>query len=140
MTPPPSKGPFEPIASEAGPLVLVVDDNERNLRLARDVLRAAGFRTLEATTGAEALALAERELPDVVLLDLGLPDLHGTAVARGLKEAERTAGIPVVALTSQPLEGGDWHVAAGFSGYLEKPFDVGTFPDLVRGYCATGAG
>ena len=139
MTPPAPKVGDEHVRAE-GPLVLVVDDNERNLRLARDVLRAAGFRTLEAATGAEALALAERELPHVVLLDLGLPDLHGTAVARSLKEAERTAGIPVVALTSLPLEGGDWHVAAGFDGYMEKPFDVGTFPDLVRGYCATDAG
>ena len=139
MTPPAPKAGDEHVRAE-GPLVLVVDDNERNLRLARDVLRAAGFRTLEAATGAEALALAERELPHVVLLDLGLPDIHGTAVARSLKEAERTAGIPVVALTSLPLEGGDWHVAAGFDGYVEKPFDVGTFPDLVRGYCATDAG
>ena len=139
MTPPAPKARGAQSRAE-GPLVLVVDDNERNLRLARDVLRAAGFRTLEAATGGEALSLADRELPDVVLLDLGLPDIHGTAVARSLRDAERTAGIPLVALTSLPLEGGDWHVAAGFDGYVEKPFDVGTFPDLVRGYCATDAG
>ena len=137
--------PSSPIAREEqfradGPLVLVVDDNERNLRLARDVLRAAGFRTLEATTGGDALELADRELPDVVLLDLGLPDIHGTAVARTLRDAERTARIPLVAVPSQPLEGGDWHVEAGFDGYVEKPFDVGTFPDLVRGYCGTDTG
>jgi len=136
VTPPSPKGRGTPGGTDS-PLVLVVDDNERNLRLARDVLRAAGFRTLEAATGGEALSLAARELPDVVLLDLGLPDIHGAAVARSLKAAERTARIPLVALTSQPLEGGDWHLAAGFDGYVEKPFDVGAFPDLVRDYCAT---
>ena len=139
MTPPAPKAQGAQSHAE-GPLVLVVDDNERNLRLARDVLRAAGFRTLEATTGDEALSLAVRELPDVVLLDLGLPDIHGTAVARTLRDAERTARIPLVALTSLPLEGGDWHVAAGFDGYVEKPFDVGTFPELVRGYCSPNPG
>ncbi|MBA2295966.1 MAG: response regulator [Actinobacteria bacterium] len=123
--------------SNAGqPLVLIVDDNERNLRLARDVLRAAGLRTLEGATGAEGIALAEQHLPDLILMDLGLPDMDGTAAARKLGEAERTARIPVVALTSRRLEGGAWYLDAGFAGYLEKPFDVLEFPDQVRGFCA----
>jgi CheY-like chemotaxis protein len=71
----------------------------------------------------------------VILVDLGLPDMHGTAVAKRLGEAERTTRIPILALTSLPLEGGDWFRAAGFAGYVEKPFDVGEFPDRVRGYC-----
>ena len=69
-----------------GPLVLIVDDNEMNLKLARDVLLAAGFRTLEAATGAEAVALAEEHLPDVVLMDLRLPDMDGTEAARALAD------------------------------------------------------
>jgi two-component system cell cycle response regulator DivK len=117
-------------------LVLIVDDSEQNLKLARDVLRAAGFRTLEATTGAGAIALAAEHLPDVVLLDLRLPDLDGADVARRLGEQARTAGIPVVALSSLPrANGGDWFRAAGFAGYLEKPIAVREFPDEVRRYC-----
>jgi two-component system cell cycle response regulator DivK len=122
------------------PLVLIVDDNERNLKLARDVLRAGGFRTLGAVTGADGIALAGEHLPDVILMDLRLPDMDGTDAARKLGAAARTARIPVVALTSLRLEDdGDWLHAAGFAGYLEKPLRVREFPDEVRRYCA-GAG
>ena len=123
-----------------GPLVLIVDDNEKNLKLARDVLNAAGFRTLEAATGGAGIALAAEHLPDVVLMDLRLPDMDGTTAARELSETTRTALIPVVALSAQPLEGhDDWILSAGFAGYLEKPFNVGEFPDQVRGFCRDGA-
>ncbi len=118
-------------------LVLIADDNEKNLKLARDVLRAAGFRTLEATTGAEAIARAAQHLPDVILMDIRLPDMDGTDAARRLGAEARTASIPVVALSSLPLEGGgDWLQAAGFAGWLEKPIRVGEFPDQIRRYCA----
>lgn len=118
------------------PLVLIVDDNAKNLKLARDVLRAAGFRTLEAATGAEGIALAAERLPDVVLLDLRLPDLDGAEVARELRDETRTASIPVVALSALPLGGDEgWLRAAGFAGYVEKPIDVGRFPNQVRRYC-----
>jgi two-component system cell cycle response regulator DivK len=115
------------------PLVLIVDDNERNLKLHRDVLRAAGLRTLEAATGAEAIALATTHAPDVILMDLGLPDMDGTDAARALAEDERTEQIPVVALTSLRLEDeGDRLRVAGFAGYLEKPISVTAFPEQVR--------
>jgi len=117
------------------PLVLIVDDNEKNLRLHRDVLRAAGLRTLEAATGSEAIALATAHTPDVVLMDLGLPDIDGTDAARALAEDPRTARIPVVALTSLRLEDdGAGLRAAGFAGYLEKPINVVAFPEQVRHY------
>jgi two-component system, cell cycle response regulator DivK len=117
------------------PLVLIVDDNEKNLKLARDVLRAAGLGTLEAANGVEAIALAEKHLPDVILMDIRLPDMDGTDVAQRLGDEARTASIPVVALSSLRLEGGDWLQSAGFAGYLEKPISVGEFPDQVRRYC-----
>lgn len=121
------------------PLVLIVDDNEKNLKLARDVLRAGGFRTLEAASGAEAIALAADHMPDIILMDLQLPDMDGTDAARRLARGTRTARIPIVALSAHPLEGaGDWLLAAGFAGYLEKPFRVSEFPDQVRRYCAAG--
>lgn len=119
------------------PLVLIVDDSEKNQKLTRVVLRAAGFSTLEAASGAEAIALAAEHLPDVILMDLRLPDMDGTEATRALGGAAQTMRIPVVALTSSPLEGvGDWLLDAGFAGYLQKPIDVGTFPDHVRGFCA----
>jgi two-component system, cell cycle response regulator DivK len=121
----------------AAPLVLIVDDNQRNRKLARDVLRAAGFQTLEGATGAEGIALAAEQLPDVVLLDLRLSDMDGTDVARELRDGARTARIPVVALSALPVQGDhDWLLAAGFTGYLEKPISVGEFPEQVRRYCA----
>jgi two-component system cell cycle response regulator DivK len=133
-TPPRGPGDTE------SPLVLIVDDNEKNLKLVRDVLRAAGFRTLEAASGAEGIALAADQLPDVILMDLRLADMNGTDAARKLAENARTARIPVVALSAVPLEGsGDWFLAAGFAGYLEKPISVREFPGQVRRYCA-GAG
>jgi two-component system cell cycle response regulator DivK len=121
----------------ADELVLIVDDNEKNLRLARDVLRFGGFRTLEASTGAEGVSLAAEHLPDVVLMDIRLPDMDGTEAARQLKGDERTAHIPVVALTSLAMKGDrEWFLAAGFDGYLEKPISVRELPDQVRSFCS----
>lgn len=118
-------------------VVLVVDDDDRNRKLARDVLSAAGLAILEAATGQEALVLAAVCLPDVVLLDLGLPDMAGTEVARELRRGARTGRIPVVALSALSDVGGQkWLLEAGFAGMLSKPIDVRMFPEQVRGYCA----
>jgi two-component system cell cycle response regulator DivK len=116
-----------------GPLILIVDDNEQNAKLARDVLRAAGFRTIEAVTGTEAIMRATDERPDVILMDIGLPDMDGARVARQLKGDPRTTGITIVALTALASRGADeWSVDAGFDGYLEKPIHIREFPDEVR--------
>lgn len=123
------------------PIVLIVDDNDKNRKLARDVLRAAGFRTLEAGTGAEAISQAAEHGPDVILMDLRLPDMDGMEVARRLGGGERTARIPVVALSAMPLDGsGEWLDAAGFVGWLEKPITVSMFPDQVRRFCVGSGG
>jgi two-component system cell cycle response regulator DivK len=119
------------------PLVLIVDDNEKNVKLARDVLRAAGFRTLEAANGAEGMALADEHLPSVILMDLRLPDMDGADAARKLANGPRTSAIPVVALSALALEGGvAWLLANGFAGHLEKPIDIQEFPHQVRQYCS----
>jgi len=121
------------------PVVLIVDDNKKNLKLAGDVLRAAGFRTLDAGSGAEAIALAGEHVPDLVLLDLRLPDMDGAEVAGELRAGARTRGIPVVALSALRLTAdGDELRAAGFAGYLEKPISVAEFPSQVRSYCMRG--
>jgi CheY-like chemotaxis protein len=125
----------------AAELVLIVDDNERNSRLVRDVLEAAGLRTLTASTATDGLMLANEHLPDLVLMDLRLPDLDGSAARQRLAADPRTAGIPVVAFSALPLDqGGPWWRDAGFAGYLEKPIDVLELPDQVRRYCGDGQG
>jgi two-component system, cell cycle response regulator DivK len=119
-----------------GPLVLIVDDNEKNRKLGRTVLHHGGFRTVEATTGAESVSLALEHRPDVVLMDIRLPDMDGTEAARLIKEDARTAAIPIVALTSLAMKGDrEALLAGGFDGYLEKPISVREFPDQVRAFC-----
>ena len=116
--------------------VLVVDDNDRNRKLALDVLRAAGFRTFGSATAAYGIALAREHGPDVILMDLRLPDMDGADATRALAAHERTALIPVVAMSASRLEGSeDWLEEVGFAGWLEKPIHVGTFPDQVRRFC-----
>ena len=114
-------------------LVLIVDDDDRNRKLAGDVLREAGFRTLEAATAADGIALASERLPDVILMDLRLPDLDGTDATRILRADPRTSLIPVVALTALRLDGREeWLFEVGFAGFIVKPIDIDTFPDAVR--------
>jgi two-component system cell cycle response regulator DivK len=119
----------------ADELVLIVDDNDMNVKLARDVLRFAGFRTLEAGTGGDGVAMATEHLPDVVLMDIRLPDMEGTAAVRLLKDDAKTAKIPVVALTSFAMKGDrERFLSEGFDGYLEKPISVKEFPEQVRSF------
>src|SRR5437763_16646890 len=113
--------------------ILIVDDTEQNRTLARDVLQFAGFRTLEAAGGVEGLSLAAEHRPDLVLMDIRMPDLNGTEAVRKLREDERTAAIRVVALTSSTMEGDRERILADrLDGYLEKPIRVREFPDQVR--------
>ena len=117
----------------ANELILIVDDNDQNRRLARKVLEFAGFRTLEASGGLEGLALAAEHRPDLVLMDIRMPDMNGTEVLQKLREDERTAAIRVVALTSSAMKGDrERFLADGFDGYLEKPIRAGEFPNQIR--------
>ena len=116
-------------------LILIVDDNDQNRKLVRDVLRFAGFRTLEGGGGAEGVALAVAHRPDLVLMDIRMADMNGTEALRKLREDERTVEIPVVALTSSTMKGDrEGFLAAGFDGYMTKPISVREFPDQVRRY------
>ena len=123
------------MSEDGGLLVLIVDDNERNRRLAREVLRFAGLRTIEAETASEGIRLATDALPGVVLMDIRLPDLDGPAALAILRADQRTAGIPIVAVTSSAMMGDrERLLAAGFDGYLEKPINVKDFADQVRSF------
>ena len=124
----------------AGDLVLVVEDNETNMKLFRDVLQATGYRTLEATTGEDALDLAAEHAPDLVLMDSQLPGIDGFETLRRLRAGERTAGTRVVALTAQAMAGDrERFLEAGFDGYLSKPVDLREFIETVRRYCGAEA-
>jgi two-component system cell cycle response regulator DivK len=120
----------------AGERILVVEDNARNMRLFRDVLQVKGYRTLEAKTGGQAVELARQHGPDLVLMDIRLPDMDGAEALGRLRADERTASIPVLALTAQAMEGDrDRFLAAGFNGYISKPVNVVEFVGAVRRHC-----
>jgi two-component system, cell cycle response regulator DivK len=117
--------------------VLIVEDNEKNMKLFTDVLRATGYWSLEATTGEQGVELAVEHEPNLVLMDIQLPDVDGVEALRQLRANERTASIPVIALTAQAMHGDrERFLEAGFDGYISKPVDVAEFVELVRAHCA----
>ena len=120
----------------AGELILVVEDNEKNLKLVRDLLQLKGYRTLEAGTAGEGIGLAGEHRPDLILMDIQLPDMDGGAALGRLKADPNTAPIPVVALTAQAMAGDrERLLEAGFAGYLAKPISIRDFADQVREFC-----
>jgi two-component system cell cycle response regulator DivK len=117
--------------------ILVVEDNERNLKLIRDVLQFAGYEIVEATSGEQGVALAQDCEPDLVLMDLQLPQMNGTEALRLLRESPRTRDVPVVAVTAFAMrEDRERAFGAGFDGYLQKPISVRALPEQVRGFLA----
>jgi len=114
-------------------VILVVEDNERNLKLLRDVLEYAGYDVRAARTAEDAITLAVSEPPDLVLMDLQLPGIDGVEALHRLRANPRTAGIPVVAVTAQAMKHDrERALEAGFDGYVEKPISVRAFPEQVR--------
>ena len=117
--------------------ILVVEDNEKNMKLFRDVLQASGYETLEATTGEEAIELARAEQPSLVLMDVQLPGIDGLGALAQLRSDPRTASIPVLALTAQAMQGDrERFLDAGFDGYLSKPVDLTELLAAVKEHCA----
>ena len=120
-------------------VILVVEDNERNLKLLRDLLEYEGYDVRVARTGEDAVTLAVKDPPDLVLMDLQLPGIDGMEALHRLRENPRTADIPVVAVTAQAMkQDRERALEAGFNGYIEKPISVRAFPDQVRGFLGDG--
>ncbi len=117
----------------AGELILIVEDNEKNQKLLRDVLQVDGYRTVETVTAEEGLEVARAQLPALVLMDIQLPGMDGVAALRELRAGTATQKIPVIAVTASamPLERRAI-MAAGFDGYLAKPLSVRELRETVR--------
>jgi two-component system, cell cycle response regulator DivK len=119
-----------------GRLILIVEDNERNMKLARDVLQFHGFRTIETVSGEEGVVMARENVPDLILMDISLPGIDGVEATRQLKGEPSTANIPIVALTASVLQADRARFEeAGFAGLIAKPIDVVSFPEQVLAYC-----
>jgi len=120
-------------------LVLIVEDNDKNLKLARDLLRYHGFETIEATNAEDGIELARSRTPHLVLMDIQLPGMDGVSALQKLRADKATAAIPVVAMTASVMkEDRERFDKAGFDGFITKPIDVKSFPDQIRGHIRTG--
>jgi two-component system cell cycle response regulator DivK len=119
--------------------ILVVEDNDKNLKLIRDVLQFAGYAVVSAGSGEEGVELALERPPDLVLMDLQLPGIGGAEALRRLRDSSRTRLIPVVAVTAFAMrDDREDAMEAGFDGYLSKPISVTSLPAQVRGFLQAG--
>ena len=117
----------------AGELILVVEDNDKNSKLVRDVLTAKGYRLVEAETGEDGVRLGREQSPALVLMDIQLPGINGIEALRQLRADPATAGIPVIAVTASAMTQDRQKIlAAGFDAYQSKPISIRPFLDLVR--------
>jgi two-component system cell cycle response regulator DivK len=121
--------------------ILIIEDNEKNLKLLRDVLQVKGYRTLEARSGTEGLRLARAELPALVLMDIQLPDISGITALRQLRADPLTRAIPVVAVSASAMQEEQEKItASGFDGYIMKPIDLKSFLEQVQRYAGPSPG
>jgi CheY-like chemotaxis protein len=118
--------------------ILVVEDNDMNMQLVEFLLEEGGYRIVKATSGEEALAITRDgpgTAPDLILMDIHLPGMDGLSVVRAIKADERTARIPILALTAHAMRGDkDRFLEAGCDGYISKPIDVKTFIASIERY------
>ena len=120
-------------------LILIVEDNDKNMKLARDLLRYHGFTTIEATNAEDGIALARERVPALILMDIQLPGMDGVTALAQLRADPTTAGVPVVAMTASVMkEDRERFDKAGFDGFITKPIDVRAFPQQVRDAIAQG--
>ena len=120
-------------------VILIVEDNPRNMKLVRDVLQVKGHATLEATTGEDGVALATEKLPDLVLMDIQLPGINGIQALAQLRANATTAKIPVIAVTASVMQQDRKLITeAGFDGYIGKPINLAEFLQTVNAQLERG--
>jgi two-component system cell cycle response regulator DivK len=114
-------------------LILIVEDNEKNLKLVRDVLQVKGYQTIEAVTGEDGIRLALERKPDLILMDIHLPGINGIEALGALRANSATAAIPVIAVTASVMQQDRKQITeAGFDAYVGKPINLKEFLDAVR--------
>ena len=121
------------------PTVLLVDDYEDNRMMLRKLLELNGYRVVEAATGERAVALAKLEIPDLILMDLSLPEIDGLAATRQIRDLPELRGVPVVAVSAH--DGPEFHLkalAAGCNEYVTKPIDFGELDEVISRLLAAG--
>ena len=115
--------------------VLIVEDNELNMKLFHDLLEAHGYNTLQTRTGIEALQLARDHHPDLILMDIQLPEVSGLEVTKWIKEDDTISSIPVIAVTAFAMKGDEERIRqGGCEGYISKPISVPNFIETIKSY------
>ena len=115
--------------------VLIVEDNELNMKLFHDLLESRGYATIQTRNGMEALDLAREHSPDLILMDIQLPEVSGLVVTKWLKEDEDLAAIPVIAVTAFAMKGDEERIRqGGCEGYISKPISVPHFLETIARY------
>lgn len=121
--------------------VLIVEDNELNMKLFHDLLDAHGYETIQTRNGLDALSLARTHRPDLILMDIQLPEVSGLEVTKWLKEDDELRDIPVVAVTAFAMKGDEERIrSGGCEAYISKPISVGSFLDTVRRFIGPAQG
>jgi two-component system cell cycle response regulator DivK len=115
--------------------VMIVEDNELNMKLFNDLLEAHGYRTIKTRNGLEALDLARKHRPDLILMDIQLPEVSGLEVTKWLKEDDELHAIPVIAITAFAMKGDEERIRqGGCEAYISKPISVARFIETVKSY------
>lgn len=121
--------------TQTGKTILIVEDNELNAKLFRDLLTSKGHRILETREGKEAIRIAKTENPDLILMDIQLPEISGYDLIRMMKEDSTTVSIPIIAITAFAMKGDEEKIRqSGCDDYLSKPISVGKFFQTVHKY------
>jgi two-component system cell cycle response regulator DivK len=115
-------------------LILIVEDNEKNMKLVRDILQAKGYETMEAVNAEDGIKLALERIPDLVLMDIQLPGMNGMEALKVLRAEKATAHVPVVAITASVMTQDRQQIMdTGFNGFIEKPINLREFLATVQG-------
>jgi two-component system cell cycle response regulator DivK len=120
--------------------ILIVEDNELNMKLFHDLLEAHGYKTLQTRNGIDAIALARKHKPDLIVMDIQLPEVSGLDVTKWLKEDDALRGIPIVAVTAFAMKGDEERIReGGCEAYISKPISVSLFIETINRFLSPAA-